>query len=92
MTYKEQLIAEGWTDAGLCAVCGGQAWKYTKLINGRFYEIKVKGTFVNSRSGREYKEKGDATIKVGNSLTKVTSPEYLMTVFEALKIKKQETV
>lgn len=91
MTYGEILLDQGWTDAGLCGACGGAAYKYTKLIKGRFYEVKVYGKFVNDRTGRRWEDRGDAIISLGNSRTKVTKPEFMLTTLEYMKIAKEVT-
>lgn len=83
---KEILLANGFHDAGICSVCGGQAWKYTKQVNNRYVEVKVYGHYENTVRGRTWKERGDAMIIIGGSKTRVMKTEYLQNTLNSLNL------
>jgi hypothetical protein len=89
---KEILLSNGFKDEGLCPVCSGQAWKYTKLIGRTFAEVKVYGRYENTMQGRSFKERGDAMISINRtSKTKVTAVEYLQSTLDYLKLNETAT-
>ena len=46
---KEILLKYGFNDLGICKVCHGHAWQYSKSVNGLYYQVK---TFIrNTRQG-----------------------------------------
>lgn len=89
---KEILLANGFSETGLCAVCSGRAMRYFKTYNGKSIEVKVYGKQVNTLQGLRFEERGDAIIIInGRSKLKVTKPEYLQSSLEFHKLTDEKT-
>jgi hypothetical protein len=40
---KEILEKNGFEDRGVCTICGGNAWNFVKIVNGKgLVEVKVR--------------------------------------------------
>ena len=73
---KDILLLNGFIDKGFCAVCGGSAKLYNKVVNGRIVEIKVY--IKTTPSGQT--ERGDAMMTMNGSKTKIVSAQYLQSI------------
>ena len=83
---EEILLSNGFIYKGFCAVCGGKAKEYTKVMGNRLIKVKVKGQLRNSPSGQEWKEIGKATIYYGTSITRVSATEYLLSTLQYMNL------
>lgn len=59
---REILLNNGFTDNGSCSRCGGRAWLFTKVVNGKVAELKLfLDKFGKDMSKARLKYKGQNT-------------------------------
>lgn len=94
MSMREILLANDFADNGLCPVCGGVGWLYTKIIGGKQATIKVKLTQDALRAGLEQKkfmELGTAVLQFNGSKTLINQHVNLQTVLNIQGLAKNIT-
>jgi hypothetical protein len=66
-TIREILLKNGFADAGICRVCNGTAWKYTKVVNAKICEVKSR-----ILRNEQTQEVGKGTLRYGGMVAQIT--------------------